>query len=73
MEAIDREVENYSGSLKGLMPGNYTAQMDQLRSEHTKAWDATFAAYEPVGNSNKNQQVMRFASMVTPVLGYLPL
>jgi hypothetical protein len=73
MDALDREVDDYRVSLRDMMPERYAAPMDQMRITHTKAREATFAAYEPNDNSDANSAVMRFASTVTPVLGLLPL
>ncbi|KAJ5217460.1 uncharacterized protein N7469_011085 [Penicillium citrinum] len=71
MQALYREADDYMVSLEHLMPPDFAGPMHQITAKHKAAWDATFAAYEPVGNPNTPQQFKTFSSIVAPVLGFL--
>jgi hypothetical protein len=73
MEAIDREVVDYRTSLKDMMPGKYSASMSQMQTKQNRAWDETFALYDPIGNSDRNSMIVRYMSTLSPFMGLLPL
>lgn len=71
MQALYREADDYMVSLEHLMPPDFAGPMHQITAKHKAAWDATFAAYEPVGNPKTPQQFKTFSSIVAPILGFL--
>ncbi|CAI7605739.1 unnamed protein product [Penicillium manginii] len=72
MQALYREADDYAISLKHQMPSEYAAPIDQISANHTEAWEAAFAVYDPARNPALSQQpYKKFYSAMMPVFGML--
>jgi hypothetical protein len=71
MQALFRQADDYSAGLTKQFPEKYHAPMEKIKTDHTAAWDAAFAAFDPDSNAEPSQNYSRFFSAVSPVLGLL--
>jgi len=71
MQALFKQADDLSAALTECFPEQYQSPMEQIVNDHTAAWNAAFAAFDPGSNSEPSQNYGVFISTISPILGLL--